>query len=585
MRQNFTNGVKKLLLLVLINFLTLNSNNFQAKTFLKIENIINKNKYLSKNALMTLIKDELVDFIFTGDYKHVLHSLFIQYDYGHRFTKNYNNEYEIKKINLLRMLSRNLDDELYFSSSISLINYMVNNNQKIKLLLELKHKFKQTRDVRKFIKIYNALAINYYSQNNFDRAIIYWLKSKRHINRFNILEKSSMLNNISLAYKQKGLLVKATYFNNLAQVELNKLKSKNFEELCFQYNLYTNQAGFSAQLGENKKAISLYKSVLNFFLSNETVQIYAAEIVTELMKLNEIRETQALYNISKIEQIFKKNKINKKFNDLESENLHLELFINYYTKENNYLKLSYYYKLYLKNITLLNNQKIEKIELINEQIEKDNIRITNEKNEINLLNQQTKIKNFYVVFLFVAMLFIIIILFIIKNYKHKTQLQKHKNELVQLSQKAIENELKFQKESNLHLQLNLDIKQKSEQVFMEKLKEIRRKKHNDPEEIIKELQLQIINLLQIDKKNKNKTKEKSSEDNSFTISLIELNKNLSEQELRLCTYFKMNLSTKEISQLEQHLAPASIRVLKNRIKKKLELGPEDNLNQFLNSLV
>ena len=41
-------------------------------------------------------------------------------------------------------------------------------------------------------------------------------------------------------------------------------------------------------------------------------------------------------------------------------------------------------------------------------------------------------------------------------------------------------------------------------VFMDKLKEIKRRKNNDPEEIIKELQLQIINLLQIDKKNNGK---------------------------------------------------------------------------------
>jgi DNA-binding CsgD family transcriptional regulator/predicted house-cleaning noncanonical NTP pyrophosphatase (MazG superfamily) len=183
-----------------------------------------------------------------------------------------------------------------------------------------------------------------------------------------------------------------------------------------------------------------------------------------------------------------------------------------------------------------------------------------------------------------AVFFIVIVLFIINNSKRKSKRLTLQHNHAFIRNKALEIELNFQKECTLHLQLTLDIKQKSEQVFLEKLKEIRLKKHKEPEEIIRELQVHIINLLQIDKKNINKTKEKSSDTNIFTQRLIALNKNLSEQELRLCCYFKMNLSSKEIAQLEQHLALDSIKVLKNRIKKKLGLSSEENLNQFLNSL-
>lgn len=56
---------------------------------------------------------------------------------------------------------------------------------------------------------------------------------------------------------------------------------------------------------------------------------------------------------------------------------------------------------------------------------------------------------------------------------------------------------------------------------------------------------------------------------------------LTEQELKLCAYFKLNLSSKEVSLLEG-ITSGSVRVYKTKIKSKMGLGKEQKLDDFLN---
>lgn len=55
---------------------------------------------------------------------------------------------------------------------------------------------------------------------------------------------------------------------------------------------------------------------------------------------------------------------------------------------------------------------------------------------------------------------------------------------------------------------------------------------------------------------------------------------LSSGELRYCTYFKLQMSNKEIAQL-LNVTPKAVHIAKYRIKKKLELTKEDDLMEFL----
>jgi hypothetical protein len=171
-----------------------------------------------------------------------------------------------------------------------------------------------------------------------------------------------------------------------------------------------------------------------------------------------------------------------------------------------------------------------------------------------------------------------------RNKRKDTKLELKEKELELAQKEVLEKELQLKKELAANLELSLSVKKKSEEVFLEKLKELKRKKNNDPDELLKELQLQIMNLFQIDKKQSSKNAVRNKKDNTFIANLRELHPELTEQELRLCSYFRMGLSGKEISQLEQQLAVSSIKVIKNRIKRKLNLAADVKLDDYLNGV-
>ena len=69
----------------------------------------------------------------------------------------------------------------------------------------------------------------------------------------------------------------------------------------------------------------------------------------------------------------------------------------------------------------------------------------------------------------------------------------------------------------------------------------------------------------------------------FDQKLKTLNSDISEKEIRLAAFLRMNLTTKEIA-ATMNVLPDSILKSKYRLKKKLGLGKETDLNQFLNAL-
>lgn len=55
---------------------------------------------------------------------------------------------------------------------------------------------------------------------------------------------------------------------------------------------------------------------------------------------------------------------------------------------------------------------------------------------------------------------------------------------------------------------------------------------------------------------------------------------LTAYELRLCTYLKTNLSTKEIATL-LNITPDSVKKAKHRLRKKLNIRPEETWSAVL----
>ena len=58
---------------------------------------------------------------------------------------------------------------------------------------------------------------------------------------------------------------------------------------------------------------------------------------------------------------------------------------------------------------------------------------------------------------------------------------------------------------------------------------------------------------------------------------------LTDDEIKVCSYLRIGLSTNEISQI-LNILPNSVNKRRNRLRKKFELLPKDGLIEFLNKI-
>ena len=66
----------------------------------------------------------------------------------------------------------------------------------------------------------------------------------------------------------------------------------------------------------------------------------------------------------------------------------------------------------------------------------------------------------------------------------------------------------------------------------------------------------------------------------FIIKLKEKHASISNNELKLCAYLRMNLSTKEIAQL-MNISVRGVEISRYRLRKKLSLATDTNLFDYL----
>lgn len=75
----------------------------------------------------------------------------------------------------------------------------------------------------------------------------------------------------------------------------------------------------------------------------------------------------------------------------------------------------------------------------------------------------------------------------------------------------------------------------------------------------------------------------NEESSEFLTKLGRLYPELTNEELKLCTFLKLNMSTKEIADIKS-ITIAGVNKSRNRIRKKFGLKPEQNLYEFLNQI-
>jgi ligand-binding sensor domain-containing protein/DNA-binding CsgD family transcriptional regulator len=165
------------------------------------------------------------------------------------------------------------------------------------------------------------------------------------------------------------------------------------------------------------------------------------------------------------------------------------------------------------------------------------------------------------------------------NYLHQLELEKSEKEIIALKNEKLESEI-IGKNSEL-ASVAMHMLQKSELLskIKEELVHLRNADNDMPSEELKRL-IRIIN--QESKMDKDWEQFAVYFDNTqsdFLKAVRETHPLLSNHELKLCAYLRMNLSSKEIAQL-LNISVRGVEIGRYRLRKKLALPKEMNLNNY-----
>lgn len=557
------------LLLIPISLFCFSQNNEDYLVQLEENNFDHIKDY---KKIVSIANDELVKFNKTKDSIHIIANkfalLYTSEDYMPIFEK-FINASELVKINSGKypiISSKSYEVmSLYLETyspemSMYFINEAINN--------EIKNPHKEF--LPHFYHLKGRLLFN---AKKYKDALFYFNEALKNYKKDNYLYISSMHNNLGLVYnEEKKLNLAINEFNNSLNF-LNEIKDYNENAVELKYIILSNLSKTYFNLNDYKKAQELCEQNFFYYLHNKK-DIYISRFLYDVYLKNNDKESLLFYI-----NYLKNNE--KSENSFEKKIILTEILADYYKEVNDIGRYNEYHNklidLYKKSIDYNQKKFAEVNNYLNETVLNDiNFKYNNE------LLKHKKNTN-WIISTGILSLLVLLVSFFTTRLKIKRERKiYHQNNTINEQNKLImEKNIKLQDEKIKNLHLNLNLKQKTEQAFLEKLKKVRKSKKIDTEEILKELYFDLNNLIGIDKKNIDYSEENKIESDRLKEKLSTLFPYLTAQELQLCVYFRLGLSSKEIAILEK-ISDGSVRVYKSKIKAKMNIPKEESIENFLN---
>lgn len=423
-----------------------------------------------------------------------------------------------------------------------------------------------------FSTVYDNLAMIELNKSNYDQAEIFYLKAYE-IRKDNNKIEDLMYSNVGLMtlYMKKNDLFKInTYFSEIQKLFDEGKITKEKDELPKSYLMRNYAYSFTLMgkyyhLQENYQvAIDYYSKALEL-LSKFPVDLPVIEsnIAECYLKLNKLNKALSLAqnNLSKIKGNLFSNEKKRNFKILEEV----------YSKRKDYTNLIRIKDSLLSQASFGSVFKI--VDKFNEL--ESNLLLTQKRSELI----QNKIQ--YNTYLYILIIGATILFFSLVSLRLNFNLQKEKTEKTQNEKKMLENELNHKKiqlinKSNYITQRNKNLNYLLDTIEKNKLS----KTSQDPTKLIQDKIKMILNSEKINNRFEQQFEEVYPD---FFKNLILIESKLTQQDLKLCAYLKMNQNTQEIAQL----TGSSIRTVesqKYRLKKKLSLKKNNNLINFLHSI-
>lgn len=167
------------------------------------------------------------------------------------------------------------------------------------------------------------------------------------------------------------------------------------------------------------------------------------------------------------------------------------------------------------------------------------------------------------------------------RYIHELERSKTEGELAALRNAKLEAEINFKNSEMASTAMHL--LKKGELLSKIKAELTQIMKRMQDEQAITEIRKMIKSLNEdenIDQEWENFSKHFDKVHGDFVVTLKNIHPNLTNNELKLCTYLRMNLSTKEIAQL-MNISVRGVEISRYRLRKKLGIPSEVSLFDYL----
>lgn len=442
--------------------------------------------------------------------------------------------------------------------------------------------------------VINLVGTNYFRLGEYDKAIKFYTQSYLSYDEKAYLMKASMLNNIGLSFQFQNDFDKSLEIFYKAKKTIDSISNQNTGDQFMAIVVEGNIGTTYHFLGNYPEAIRFLSKENNYYRQRPEFYVHSEGPLCELFELypktGKIEEAIKLINYAnQVDSVLEKISVKT-----PREPKLLNCLYNFYKNTNNHAKsIEFADKLALrqtKYVKEVKNQSEELTEILYRN-QLDNLISKNRIQEFETLKERQQKRNIYWVSISILTVLIIISIFVFynlrqrKNAIEKDALIAEQQAQIEITKNVIlQNELDIQHEKVNSLTQNLSLKKETEKAFLSKINEIKRNKNKDPEQAILELQLSVNTLLGVDKRLAESKLSVETANENFIKVLKRKHPGLTKSDLELLVLFRMKLSSKDIGAIK-NMSSGTIRVYKSKLKTKLNLKNEDNLENYLNDIV
>jgi tetratricopeptide (TPR) repeat protein len=445
--------------------------------------------------------------------------------------------------------------------------------------LESLNYFEKTNDKLLVAQITGNLANVYTRIDNYVRAIEYLNRARK------IYENTPGLSNNSLAglYVNLGLAHAGnkTYDTAMEYYEKSLGLIQGHDNYLYEASIYNNMGEVYFELQQFELAYENYEKALDFFTKINNKRGMGSTL-SNLAKVQiEKREYSRAVELANKALIYFEE-IDAKFFIVDVQNQLGEA----YKKSNNYEKSLMHFEQYIKLLEELKGteitERIASIELQN-MIRKEEQKLQLIKQQAELREKESKLSEIklYITIIGIFVLLVVTIL-IIFNQRGRLQRNTLKQEILQREQEKLQNDLQFKKREIENFAIHIQEKNELLKSLNTEIKNVARNNDLDYKDL-NEITNLVNHSLYIDNNRKELELKINQAQQDFLFRLKSKFDSLTKTDLRLCSFLILEFSTKEISAF-MNIEPSSVKMSRNRLRKKLNLPPSANIKAFLNTV-